>query len=181
LYQDVVIAGFGGQGVIFAGKLLSMAGVRQEREVVYYPAYGAEMRGGTAHCTVIVSDRMIPSPIISHPASCIVMSLPAMDKFVPRLKDGGLAVVNTSLVPADGPRGGITVFGIPANNIAEEQGSNKAANMVILGAWAYLSNAVSLDNLVVSVAELLPPSKKAFLEINERSLREGWSFAASTH
>ena len=97
MYQDVVIAGFGGQGVIFSGKLLAMAGLRQGLEVVYYPSYGAEMRGGTANCTVIASDRMIPSPIVSRPMSCIVMSLPAMEKFMPRLRQGGLAVVNTSL------------------------------------------------------------------------------------
>jgi 2-oxoglutarate ferredoxin oxidoreductase subunit gamma len=181
LYQDVVIAGFGGQGVIFSGKLLAMAGLRQGLEVVYYPSYGAEMRGGTANCTVITSDKMIPSPIVSRPMSCIVMSLPAMEKFMPRLRQGGLAVVNTSLVPAPAAGEDIRVFGVPASNIAEEQGTSKAANMVILGAWAYLAGTVSLDSLVASVAGLLSGGKKALLETNQRSLREGWSFAANTH
>jgi len=160
LYKDVIIAGFGGQGIIFAGKLLAYAGLKEEREVVFYPSYGAEMRGGTANCTVIISDSLIPSPIISRPSSAIIMSYPAFEKFLPRIKQGGQVVVNTSLIRERINRRDLEVIEIPANEIAEKLGSGKAANMVIL-----------------SLNEVLSGDKTDLLKINENSLREGWKFA----
>jgi len=177
LYKDVIIAGFGGQGIIFAGKLLAYAGLKEEREVVFYPSYGAEMRGGTANCTVIISDSLIPSPIISRPSSAIIMSYPAFEKFLPRIKQGGQVVVNTSLIRERINRRDLEVIEIPANEIAEKLGSGKAANMVALGAWTYISGVITLEYLILSLNEVLSGDKTDLLKINENSLREGWKFA----
>lgn len=177
MYKDVIIAGFGGQGIIFAGKLLAYAGLKEEKEVVFYPSYGAEMRGGTANCTVIISDFLIPSPIISRPSSAIIMSYPAFEKFLPRIKEGGQVVVNTSLIREEVNRRDLEVIGVPANQIAEKLGSSRAANMVALGAWTYTSGAITLENLILSLKEVLPGNKVDLLKINENSLKEGWRFA----
>lgn len=178
MYKDVVIAGFGGQGVIFAGKLLSYAGLKEGKEVIFYPSYGAEMRGGTANCTVIISDSMIPSPIISHPSSAIVMSYPAFDKFLPRIKRGGQVVINASLIKEKVERDDLCVMEVPTNKIAKKLGSSKVANMVALGAWARLSGVVGLKTLVSSLKEVLSPDKSDLLEINESALEEGWRFVS---
>jgi len=179
LYTDVVIAGFGGQGIIFAGKLLAYAGLREGKEVVFYPSYGAEMRGGTANCTVIISDSMIPSPIISRPESGILMSLPAFEKFLFRIKEKGAAVINTSLIKEKSKRKKVRILEIPANNIAENLGNAKTANMVALGAWAHISKVVSLESLIASLKDVLSPEKFDLLKINESCLKEGWRFASN--
>jgi len=180
LYIDVVIAGFGGQGIIFAGKLLAYAGLREKKEVVFYPSYGAEMRGGTANCTVIISDSMIPSPIISYPHGEILMSLPAVEKFLLRIREKGFVVINSSLIRGKFKKNDVRILEIPANSIAERLGSVRTANMVALGAWACISKAVSLENLVFSLKEVLPASKSDLLKVNEISLREGWKFASNS-
>lgn len=181
LYIDVLIAGFGGQGIIFAGKLLAHAGLKQKKEVVFYPSYGAEMRGGTANCTVVVSDSMIPSPIISCPHSGIFMSYPAVEKFLPRVKKKGQVIINTSLVRKNFNQEGVKTVGIPANNIAHRLGSMRAANMVALGAWACISGVVSLESLIFSLEQVLSSDKSRFLKVNESSLEEGWKFASNSN
>ncbi len=177
MYKDVIISGFGGQGIIFAGKLLAHAGLKEKREVIFYPSYGAEMRGGTANCTVIISDSMIPSPIISQPSSAIIMSYPALEKFISRIREGGQVVINKSLVSVRPRRNDLTIIEVPANQIAEKLGSSKTANMVALGAWTYISKAVKVESLILSLKEVL--SKIDLLKINEDSLREGWKFASN--
>lgn len=180
MYQDVIIAGFGGQGVIFAGKLLAYAGLKEKKDVVFYPSYGAEMRGGTANCTVIISDSLIPSPIISRPSSAIIMSYPAFEKFFPRIKKKGKLVVNISLIKEKINRDDLQIVKIPANEIAERLGSGKTANMVALGAWAYICGIVKLDNLILSLGEVLSLEKSNLRKINEDCLKEGWKFAAGS-
>ena len=179
MLEDVIIAGFGGQGIIFAGKLLAYAGLKEEKEVVYYPSYGAEMRGGTANCTVIISDSMVPSPIISSPSNAIIMSNPAFLKFSSRVKKGGRIVINTSLISTDINRQDVEVVKISANQIAEELGSGKTANMVALGAWISLSRVVTLENLISSLKDVISEKRMALLPINEKSLRKGWEFVSS--
>lgn len=179
MYTDVLIAGFGGQGIIFAGKLLAYAGLGEEREVVFYPSYGAEMRGGTANCTVIISNSMIPSPIISCPGGGILMSYPAAEKFLPQIKKESPVVINSSLVGKKFKKEGLRILEVPANSIAEKMGNVRAANMVALGAWAYLSGAVCVDTLICSLKKVLSPDKFDLLSINENSLREGWRFASN--
>ncbi len=178
MYEDILIAGFGGQGIIFTGKLLAYAGLRESKEVAYYPSYGAEMRGGTANCTVIISDSIIPSPIISFPLNAIIMSNPAFLKFFYRMKKGSRVIINTSLINADANRQDIEVIKIPANQIAEESGSGKTANMVALGAWISVSKIVTLESLISSFRDVISERKKALLPINEKSLRKGWEFVS---
>lgn len=181
MYSNVVICGFGGQGIIFAGKLLSHAGLREGKEISYYPSYGAEMRGGAANCTVIISSSMIPSPIVSRPSTAIIMSYPALEKFLPRIQEKGLIVINKSLISEKISRHDLRVLEIPANQIAEELGSSRAANMVALGGWNYFSRAVNLESLILSLQEVLSRNKMDLLKINEDSLKKGWEFASNSH
>jgi len=180
MYKDVLIAGFGGQGVIFAGKLLACAGLREKREVVFYPSYGAEMRGGAANCTVIISDSMIPSPIVSRPQSGILMSYPALERFLYKIKEEGYIVINTSLIKGSIKREKVRLIKVPATEIAEKMGSAKAANMVALGAWAFVSRAVSLDSLILSLKEVLSEDKISLLKINQDCLKKGWEFVSES-
>lgn len=181
MYSDVLIAGFGGQGIVFAGKLLAYAGLKEKRQVVFYPSYGAEMRGGSANCTVMISDSMIPSPIISAPQSEILMSYPAVKSFLPHTRAGSYVVINSSLAGENFKRKGVRLLQVPANNIAETLGNVKTANMVALGFWACISRAVSLESLIISLKQVLPPHQVHLLKINENSLREGWRFASNSN
>ena len=180
MYKDVIVAGFGGQGIIFAGKLLSYAGLKEGKEVIFYPSYGAEMRGGTANCTVIISDSMIPSPIVSFPSGAIVMSYPAFDKFLPRVKKDGQVVVNASLIKERTKRNDLYIVGIPANDVAESMGNSRVANMVALGAWVHLSGVVSLKALLSSLKDVLSPDKSDLLKINEKALKKGWELVPNS-
>ena len=126
LYQDVIMAGFGGQGVMLIGNLLAYAGMEHGLNVTYIPVYGPEMRGGTANCTVVISDEAIGSPIIRSPQSCIIMNRPSLDKFQPQLVDGGVLVINSSLVdPALAEAGRVTLVAVPANEIADSLGNTR--------------------------------------------------------
>ena len=181
MYEDLIIAGFGGQGIIFTGKLLSYAGLREGKEVTFFPSYGAEMRGGTANCTVVVSDSPISSPIVSSPKNAIMMSYPSYLKFFPKVSSGGRAVINSSLVSDKGGREDVEVIRIPANEIAEEIGSPRIANMVILGAWIEKSGILSLESLVLCLEQVISKSKKKdLLSLNEEALRRGSHFVSSS-
>jgi 2-oxoglutarate ferredoxin oxidoreductase subunit gamma len=181
MYEDLLIAGFGGQGIIFAGKLLAYAGLREGKEVVYFPSYGAEMRGGTANCTVIISTSPIASPIISSPLNAIIMSHPSFLKFFPRVKKGGRVILNASLVRDELKRDDIKIVKVPANEIAENLGNPRVANMVILGAWVGKSRVVSVDSLRESLKEVLSKDKMNLLSLNEQALREGEKFASGAN
>lgn len=178
MYVDLLIAGFGGQGIIFTGKLLSYAGLREGKEVVYFPSYGAEMRGGTANCTVIWSTSPITSPIVSHPQNAIIMSQPSYLKFLPRIKEGGQVVINTSLVKGKLTRNNIEIIEIPANEIAEKIGTSRVANMVALGAWVKRSKVVSMESLIHSFHQVISSSRLDLLPLNERALRQGEKFVS---
>ena len=180
MYEDLIIAGFGGQGIIFAGKLLSYAGLREGKEVSYFPSYGAEMRGGTANCMVVVSDSPISSPIISNPKNAIMMSYPSYSKFFPRISSGGRGVINSSLVSDNLAREDVEIIRIPANEIAEEIGSPRIANMVILGAWIKKSGIVSVESLVLSLGQVISKSRRDLLSLNEEALRRGSHFVSSS-
>ena len=178
MYEDVLIAGFGGQGIVFAGRLLSHAGLEEGKEVVFFPSYGAEMRGGTANCTVILSTGPIASPIVSCPQNIIVMSQPSYLKFLARVKEGGRALINTSLVRDELIRDDVEMIRIPANEIAEKIGDSRVANMVALGAWVKKSGVVSLESLIKSFPEVISSGRLNLLPLNERALREGARFAS---
>ncbi|MFH1234585.1 MAG: 2-oxoacid:acceptor oxidoreductase family protein [Candidatus Diapherotrites archaeon] len=146
--EKIISAGFGGQGVLLIGKILALAGMSEGRHVSWVPSYGPEMRGGTANCTVIISSEEISSPLAPMPDSMIIMNKPSLEAFEPLLKKGGLLVMNSSLIDVKPKRSDINVFAVPANDIAEKDvGSAKAANIVMLGAYAALSGAVSMDSV----------------------------------
>lgn len=169
-----LIAGFGGQGVLSMGLNLAEAALLEGKNVTYLPAYGAEVRGGTANCTVAISDDEIASPVASSPEFVIAMNQPSAVKFQHHIQSGGLFFLNSSLIEAEIIRGDIEIVNVPANRIAEELGSPKAANMVMLGAFTKKSGVVELSNVSQALKHILG-SKKKLLELNEKALLTGYN------
>ena len=164
---EAVFAGFGGQGVMLAGKLLAEVGMSLGKEVVWLPSYGPEMRGGTANCTVIIADEPIASPIVSNPRDTVVMNRPSLERFCPDQRPGGFVVVNTSLITVRPERKDVVLVEVPANQIAIDAGTGKAANMVMLGAYVGATGLVPFDAVVEMVrhefqrkAKLIPTNVK---------------------
>ncbi len=173
MQNDVIMAGFGGQGVLLIGKMLAYAGMHQGKEVSWLPSYGPEMRGGTANCTVVISDRPVGSPVIQCPRAVVAMNLPSMEKFEPDIKPGGLLLVNSSLINKESSRKDITILKVPANDIANEIGNPKGANMVILGAYLGATKAVALAEMEKLVEETFAHKPKV-VEANIKALRLGY-------
>ncbi len=173
---EVMFAGFGGQGIMTAGQLLAYAGIAEGRQVAWIPSYGPEMRGGTAYCTVVISDKRIGSPIVVNPTSICVFNRPSFDKFEPRVKPGGLLLVNSSLINVSSEREDITQILIPANDMAIRNGNVKAANIAVLGAFIGASQVVSYDAVLTALKEKLA-KKESVLDINLKVLEEGYQFA----
>lgn len=170
--EDLIVAGFGGQGVMKMGQMLAYAGLTEGKKVLWVPAYGPETRGGFANCTVIVSDEEIGSPVVSHPKSIIVLNLPSLDKFEDVLLPGGTLVVNTSMVNREVKRKDINVILIPASEIAAELGNTVAANMVVLGAFLQKNPMVSIDG-VKNALKILFAKKPHVIALNEKALDKG--------
>lgn len=173
--EEIIIAGFGGQGVMLTGKLLAYAGMKEGAEVSWMPSYGPEMRGGTANCTVMISDRKIPSPLSSRPDTIIVMNLPSLDKFSPMVKTGGLIVLNSTLVDKEVERDDVNVVEIPASEIANELGNSKVANMVMLGAYLTLQTKkiVNLETVKKALKNVLPVRRHSLIPMNKKALARG--------
>lgn len=171
--QEIIFAGFGGQGTLTAGKILAYAGMDADMNVSWLPSYGPEMRGGTANCSVILSEEPVGSPIITEPSSVVVMNRPSMDKFEPMLEKGGLLVIDSDLINREPERVDIEVIKIPAESIAEELGNKKIANMVLLGAIVKRTGIVSMDMLLDS---LKAHSKASYFEVNKAALARGASY-----
>lgn len=176
---DVIMAGFGGQGILMIGNLLSLAAMEEGRHVTYFPAYGVEMRGGTANCTVVVSDEEIGSPVVGRPQACVIMNGPSLDKYLPMIREGGYLVINRSLVdPAKVNRRDLRLLSIPANDIAREAiGSQQLASMVALGAYVALAGVVSMRTLVDCIPRVISKKYEKFIPLNVNALKEGESFA----
>ncbi|MCX6005076.1 MAG: 2-oxoacid:acceptor oxidoreductase family protein [Chloroflexi bacterium] len=169
-----LFAGFGGQGVMSMGLSLAEAAMLEGKNVTYLPAYGAEVRGGTANCTVAVSDDEIASPVASSPEFVIAMNQPSAVKFQHHIQSGGLFFLNSSLVEADIIRGDIEIVRVPANKVAEDLGSPKSANMIMLGAFIKKSGLVELQSVIESLKRILS-TKKKLIEINEKALNAGYN------
>lgn len=174
MHKEIIIAGFGGQGVLLIGKLLTYAGMLQGKEVTWFPAYGPEMRGGTCNCTVVISNREIGSPLTKHPDGLIALNLPSLDKFEPFVKTDGIIVVNTSLINRKVQRKDVKVVEVPANEIAIQCGNAKAANMVALGAFLGVSEVADLQ-VVKEVLKETFSAKPALIQINEKALEAGFN------
>jgi len=172
MQNDVIIAGFGGQGVLLIGKILAYAGMRQGREVSWFPSYGPEMRGGTANCTVVMSDRSVGSPVVERPRALLAMNLPSLDKFESSVKPGGLILYNTTLIHRDVQRRDVTVVKVPANEVANDLKNPRGANMVALGAYVGATDAVALETVVEVVRETFA-GKAAVVGANIEALNRG--------
>ncbi|MFZ5632005.1 MAG: 2-oxoacid:acceptor oxidoreductase family protein [Bacillota bacterium] len=171
--EEVLVAGFGGQGVLLTGQLLAYAGMLESREVAWIPSYGAEMRGGTAHCTAIISDEDIFSPVVEKFSSALIFNLPSLLKFEPRIKPGGLLLVNSSLVKAQPKRKDIKVYRVPANELAVKAGLDRAANMVMLGAYLEVTGILPPDAVIRALEKVLPPHRRHTLSANRQAMLEG--------
>lgn len=174
---SIIISGFGGQGVLFAGQLLAYAGMDAGRHVTWIPSYGPEMRGGTANCTVIISDDPIGAPVVSRPDVALVLNQPSFDKYEPLVKPGGLLVVNSSIVTTQISRGDIEGVYVPANAIAEELGTVKMLNMVVIGAMLRRRAILDLTIIEQALSDHLPPKKAGLIEGNLRVLKRGYELA----
>lgn len=171
-----IFAGFGGQGVLSMGLNLAQAGMLEDKHVTYLPAYGAEVRGGTANCTVAISDEEIASPVASSPDFLVAMNQPSLVRFQNQVKSGGVYFINATLVDIDVSRGDVDVVKIPANQAAEELGNIKCANMIMLGALVKKSGLVSLESLVKGLENAFK-TKKKLIAINEKALSTGYDMA----
>jgi 2-oxoglutarate ferredoxin oxidoreductase subunit gamma len=177
MHEEVVISGFGGQGALFAGQLLTYTGMDEGWHVTWIPSYGPEMRGGTAHCIVIISDEGIGSPIIRQPSICVVMNPPSMEKYMDLVKPGGLLVANSTLVRTRSDRDDIDALYVPANELAAELGNVKMANVVLLGAMLGHREILPISGIKRTLDEHIPERRKHIIEPNKRALDRGVAFA----
>jgi len=175
MYQGIRIAGFGGQGVISAGVLLAQAGIVEGKEVSFFPSYGAEMRGGTANCSVVISDEEVTTPIVSVPDTVIVMNEPSLAKFEPMLKAGGILIINTSLVNSKPTRKDVRIVNVACNDIAAKLGNSKTLNMVMLGAYAKATGAVKPDSIIAALPKVYKKlaKKPEVMALNAKALEAG--------
>lgn len=171
-----VFAGFGGQGVLSMGLNLAQAAMIEGKHVTYLPSYGAEVRGGTANCTVAISSEDIASPVASSPEFLVVMSQPALARFQNQVESGGVLFYNSSLVKIDIPRGDIELLAIPAMRMAEEMGSPRSANMIMLGAFVKKTNLVSMDTIFETLKETFK-TKTKLIATNKKALTAGYDLA----
>jgi len=169
----IVIAGFGGQGTVLAGSILAAACVIEDKNVTQMVSYGAEMRGGTAHSSVVISDEQIASPVIERPDVAIILNQPSLDKFAERIVPGGLVVVNSSLAKRDVGRSDLNVVTIDATEIAQQLGNIRVANIVCLGAFISKSKLLKTDSLAAAIEDLFSEKKPGLVEINKKALRKG--------
>jgi len=173
MQTEIVISGFGGQGVLFAGQLLAYAAMDEGRHVTWIPSYGPEMRGGTAHCTIIISEDEIGSPLVRNPKAAIAMNMPSLDKYEPLVASGGVLIVNSSLTTRAPTRSDIRVVEIPANNIAEALGNTKLVNLVLTGALLAATRVLPLEAVERALEAHLPERHRGLLEANVRALHQG--------
>ena len=174
--HEIIMSGFGGQGVMVMGQLLAYAGMLEQKKVTWMPSYGPEMRGGTANCSVIIADEQIGSPVISEPTAAVIMNLPSLDRFEGAVKAGGVLIVNCSLIDKAVTRRDIKVCRVPINDIAGELGSVKMINMVALGALLAATGVAAEESVMAAFAKKFA-AKPQLVEINQTALRQGWLFS----
>jgi 2-oxoglutarate ferredoxin oxidoreductase subunit gamma len=171
---ESIFAGFGGQGVMLMGQLLAYSGMYEGKNVTYFPSYGPEMRGGTANCSVVVSDEQVGSPVISEPGILVAMNRPSMEKFEGMVKPGGTLFYNSSLIDIKPKRTDIKVVAVPANDIATTIGNSRVANMVVLGAILKSTGVVKIDTVMKVLQEkVLTGKKKDLVSVNRTALEKG--------
>ncbi|TAH51262.1 MAG: 2-oxoacid:ferredoxin oxidoreductase subunit gamma [Chloroflexota bacterium] len=179
MHHEIIISGFGGQGVLFAGQLLAYAALAEGRHVTWIPSYGPEMRGGTAHCTVIISEKEIGSPLVQHPTAALVMNPPSMEKYAPLVKTDGVLILDATLIEQRSARIDLDEIAIPAKAIADELGTPQIANVVMLGALIAATHVVSIETMNEVIAQHLSARHRDKLEANQRALQRGADWAVA--
>ena len=179
MQNEVQFAGFGGQGIMLMGQIMAQAAMQQGYEVVWIPSYGPEMRGGTAYCTVVISDRPIGSPIIRNPKHLVAMNRPSLEKFAPSVKSGGTIFINSSIISIDAGRDDVDVVKVPIIEIAKELGNVKVANIIALAAFVSRSQVVDFELLREAVKAKFA-NKEKLIPLNMKALEEGKKAAMAT-
>ncbi len=174
---SIIISGFGGQGTLFSGQVLAYAAMDNGFEVTWIPSYGPEMRGGTAHCTVIISQEPIGSPLVRNPDIVLALNLPSVDKYEPRMPPQGVLIGNASLVNRDFNRQDLRTLLIPANEIAEEIGMSRLANMIMVGAMIHMEPILTMDMVKQALEKHIPERHRETLPMNFKALDRGHAFA----
>jgi 2-oxoglutarate ferredoxin oxidoreductase subunit gamma len=174
--NQILIAGFGGQGVLFAGKFLAYKGMVEDLQVSWLPSYGPEMRGGTANCSVVLSDSPVGSPIITAPDVLVAMNLPSLQKFVNTVVPGGKIFVDSALIDAKVERTDVEVFYVPATQMAKDAGFATLANMILMGKVIKETQAVRFDNNLETLKSFIPAKKEKLIDINCQALQAGYDF-----
>ncbi|MCD4743604.1 MAG: 2-oxoacid:acceptor oxidoreductase family protein [Desulfobacteraceae bacterium] len=177
MQKEVQFAGFGGQGILVSAKLLAKAAMKQGSKVAWVPSYGPEMRGGTAYCTVVISDKIIGSPIIKEPFHLVAMNRPSLEKFAPAVKPGGIILINSSLISVDSKRKDVDEMIVPVNDVAIKVGNVKCANIIALSAFAARSKLVDMDILRECIKEEFA-SKAKLIPMNMEAVDKGIEIAA---
>jgi len=177
MQTEIFLAGFGGQGIMFAGQMLSYAAMDAGREVTWIPSYGPEMRGGTANCTVVIADEEIGSPLVKDPPGVVVMNLPSLDKYESDVKPGGVLVVNASMVDRQVSRKDITWVALPCNDIAEQAGDKRMATVVAIGALLELMPTLKLADIETALHNHMPARHQRLLPMNVDALQRGAAYA----
>ncbi len=176
MHQEIVISGFGGQGVLFIGQLLAYAALEEGRHVTWIPSYGPEMRGGTANCTVIISDEEIGSPLVRNPSAALVLNPPSMTRYAPLVKPNGVLIVDSTLITERSDRTDVREIDVPAKDIAVELGLPQIANMVMLGALLGATDVLKLETIEKILAEHLSERHRKALEPNKVALARGLEY-----
>ncbi len=174
---QILIAGFGGQGILFSGKFLAYEGLLEDKEVSWLPSYGPEMRGGTASCSIIISDTKIGSPIVNDPDVLIAMNLPSLDKYEGTTVSGGKIFVDSSLVARKVEKADVEAYYIPATSLASENGLTGLANMIMLGYMIKKTGVIPYDSFDRALAKVVPARKQEMLGANKKALELGYNYA----
>ncbi len=174
--HELIFAGFGGQGILFSGKVLAYSAMKAEKEVSWLPSYGPEMRGGTANCHVIVSDSPVSSPLVTVPTILAVMNKPSFEKFEKTVKPGGVVIKDSTLIDAENSRDDIKYFDIPATEMAMEMDASKLANMIIVGKIVKETGILDIDTVLSGLEKMTPPKRMSMLELNKKAIMAGYDF-----
>lgn len=171
--KEIILAGFGGQGVLFAGKLLAYIGLIDNKEVSWLPSYGPEMRGGTANCSVCISDSPIGSPLVLEPDILIAMNKPSYDKFINAVKPGGIAIIDSTLIDDKSDRTDITCFYVPSTELAAENDMKTMSNLILMGKLLKETGLASDEVIKKALGKVIPPKKANLLDVNLKALEIG--------
>ena len=174
--KEILIAGFGGQGILFSGKFLAYEGLIDGKEVSWLPSYGPEMRGGTANCSIIISDNAVGSPIVSNPDILIAMNLPSLDKYEGETKAGGQIFVDSSLIERKVERTDVETYYIPATRIASDEGLTGLANMIMIGHMIKKSGIIPEENIEKAMQKVVPPTKQNMFDLNMKAVKLGMEY-----